>query len=474
MRQKLSFEGVFRPGDPDLTFRYLPFEVPAGAKRLEVTYHFGRDEQPDDPIAPKDVVDIGVFDARGTGFLEGGFRGWSGSSRSGFHISPQDATPGYVRGALAPGEWSIMLGSRIKYSQACPYWVEISLEIDPNAVADADPPDETPARTQTAPRSGIGRWYRGDFHSHTEHSDGYNTIDEYVVEAQRVGLDFLAITDHNTTSHFEEIARRPAGSFLLIPGEEVTTFWGHANVWGTGCWVDFRCTDDAGMRRIFDFVYEQGGLISPNHPKVGYPWEFAGVMDFRVVEAWQGPWRFANEESLAFWERRLNEGSAAVAVGGSDCHSIKPAVFIHPWTLGDPCTWVYVQGELDEEGVLDGVRAGHVFISEDPTGPFLELTATCDGRSFLPGDRIEAPEGSAVKLRLRYRGPPDKKLRLLRDGELWQQVVADKDDVELEFGLALDAPGYLRADVMGLRGRPERGEVVHALTNPMYLRPGSA
>jgi hypothetical protein len=25
--------------------------------------------------------------------------------------------------------------------------------------------------------------------------------------------------------------------------------------------------------------------------------------------------------------------------------------------------------------------------------------------------------------------------------------------------------------VMGFRGRPERGEVVHALTNPIYLRP---
>jgi hypothetical protein len=471
MRQKFSFEGAFRPGDPDLTFRYLPFEVPPGAKRLEVSYHFNRDPQPDDPISPKDVVDIGVFDARGTEFLAGGFRGWSGSSRSGFFISPQEATPGYIRGPLAPGEWNIMLGSRIKYSLACPYWVEVSIEIDPNAAPDEAAGPEDPPRAKEARRQGEGRWYRGDFHSHTVHSDGYNSIDEYVVEAQRVGLDFLAITDHNTCSHFEEIAARPPGSFLLIPGEEVTTFWGHANVWGVGGWVDFRCTDDDGMQRIFDDVARRGGLISPNHPKVGYPWEFASVDGFRVCETWQGPWRFNNTESLEFWERRLKAGNQVVAVGGSDCHSIAPAVFIHPWTLGDPCTWVYVQGPLDEEGVLDAVRAGHVFVSEDPTGPFLELTAECDGRSYLMGDTIEAPAGSPVRYRLRYAGPEDKKLRLYKDGALWQEWIADKDDMSVDFEATLEERCYVRAEAAGWRGRPERGEVVHALSNPLYLAP---
>jgi hypothetical protein len=146
-------------------------------------------------------------------------------------------------------------------------------------------------------------------------------------------------------------------------------------------------------------------------------------------------------------------------------------VRLHPWTLGDPCTWVYAHEPLSEANVLDAVRAGHVFLSEDPTGPFLELTAECDGMTYLMGDAIGAPEGAPVRLRLRYRGPAEKKLRLLRDGEVWQEAIADREDLTLEYELPLDAPGYLRAEAAGFRGRPERGEVVHALTNPLYLRP---
>jgi hypothetical protein len=471
MREKLSFQGVFRRGEPGPPFRYLAFDVPPGATRLEVSYHFDRAPQPEGK--PGDVVDIGVFDARGADFLAGGFRGWSGSARRSFVITPREATPGYIRGALVPGQWHLFLGARVNHSEALPYAVHVNLDVDPNDSGVAEPPSTPNPARAAGGRNGPARWYKGDFHSHTVHSDGYNSIDEYAVEARRVGLDFLAITDHNTISHFEEIAAQPEREgLLLIPGEEVTTFWGHANVWGAGCWVDFRATDGPGMERIMQFVEGQGGLFSVNHPKAsaGYPWEFHDVRGYRIVEAWQGAWRWHNPESLDFWEQRLRAGERVVAVGGSDCHSIPPAVFNQPWTLGNPCTWV-LSDALDESALLNGVRAGHIFVSEDPMGPYLELTAHCDGASYLMGDTIAARAGAPVRLRLRYRGPPEKKLRLVRNGDVWREVVAERDDVELEFELPLEEPGYLRAEAAGFRGRPERGEVVHALTNPIYFAP---
>jgi hypothetical protein len=74
-----------------------------------------------------------------------------------------------------------------------------------------------------------------------------------------------------------------------------------------------------------------------------------------------------------------------------------------------------------------------------------------------------------VRLRSRYHGPPEKKLRLIRNGEVWQQIALDRDDETVEVELPLEEPGYIRAEVAGFRGRPERGEVIHALTNPLYL-----
>lgn len=475
MLTKLSFSGAFRPGDPDLTYRHVPFEVPAGAKRIEVSYNFTRDEERQPEHEADDVVDIGIFDTRGTEFLESGFRGWSGGSKRSFYIAREDATPSYIPGPLPAGEWNLHLSGRLLHSDVMPYWVHVAVYSDP---LDGDPQEVLHADARVANVApagpGEGRWLRGDFHSHTVHSDGYNTVDEYAVEAQRVALDFLAITDHNTFSHFAEIDARPLrDGLLLIPGEEITTFWGHANVWGLRGWVDFRCTDDTGMQQILDWVHERGALFSPNHPKRGYPWEFAGVRDFKVCEAWQGAWRWYNEESLDFWVRRLDAGERVVTVGGSDTHSIPPARFNQPWTLGNPCTWVYASEPMTEEGILAGVRAGHVFLSEDPTGPFLELTASCEGRTYLMGDAVAAPPGTPVTFRLRYHGPPEKKLHLYRNGTLWQEVVAEQDEVELQFELPLEEPGYVRADTMGFRGRPERGEVVHAMTNPIYLEVAS-
>jgi hypothetical protein len=86
------------------------------------------------------------------------------------------------------------------------------------------------------------------------------------------------------------------------------------------------------------------------------------------------------------------------------------------------------------------------------------------------GDALEAPPGATVRFELRYRGPSEKKLRLLRNGEVWQQAIADGEDVSLQYELRIDEPCYVRADAMGYRGRPERGEVVHALTNPIWVK----
>jgi len=123
------------------------------------------------------------------------------------------------------------------------------------------------------------------------------------------------------------------------------------------------------------------------------------------------------------------------------------------------------------------VGRGHVFISEDPGGPVLTLQADAggDGRfEHMMGDTLDVPEGSRVTVRVQYRGLAGKKVRLLRGREVVEEVVADTEELTRELALAVDGPGYLRAEVRGTRGRPERGEVVHAMTNPLYIRPRQA
>jgi len=52
--------------------------------------------------------------------------------------------------------------------------------------------------------SGYSGWVSGDMHTHSIHSDGVNTIFENFSAANKVGMDFVAITDHNSSRGWED------------------------------------------------------------------------------------------------------------------------------------------------------------------------------------------------------------------------------------------------------------------------------
>lgn len=472
MLEGVSFEGRAGPEDVGRQrYIYLPFQVPPGTRRISVRYWFN------DPVTaplgtgPGNTVDIGIFDPRGIQFPEApGFRGWSGSAKREFFITATAATPGYIPGPIFPGQWHIVLGFERVQEEGVHYRVEIELEKGGSA------PSEELRETRPSPRPSKlrgGRFLRGDLHCHSVHSDGLNTVEELVQEAIALGLDFLAVTDHNTCTHHAHLASLSHLPIILIPGEEVTTYWGHANTWGLRQFVDFRCTDAESMKTLMRFVQDRGGLISINHPKsVGPPWllDWEG---FQCMEVWQAPWRFYNWESLEQWDLLLCQGGRVVAVGGSDVHSIPPAPPLHPHGLGNPTTWVYVpQLEAGEEDVLDAIRKGHVFISADPHGPELILEADTDDDGHfevLMGDSVTAPDDRPLSFRVHVRGGQSRRLWIVSDGAVAHIVPLEEEETIYHFRLACSGRRYVRAELRGPRGRPERGEVVWALTNPIWF-----
>jgi hypothetical protein len=474
VRHKIRLEGAVTPDDMRAQYVYLPFEVPRGARRLEVSYFYENQVRGAQETHAGNNIDIGVFDVRGAEFLGAGFRGWSGGARSSFWIEPRGATPGYLRGPIQPGEWTILFGCSKVDDPVVRYRVNIDLDLDPEAPEEAEGEVPVPGMPR-APviaggEAGGGRWYRGDLHAHSEHSDGANTVDEIVAYTQRAGLDYFALTDHNTISHWHDLARLNDGRApLLIAGEEITMYGGHANVWGLDGWIDFRGSDDERVQRLIDHANARGSMFSINHPDSPIPWTHDGVAGYQAVEVWNAPWRWFNEPALARWVAQLDAGRRIVAVGGSDSHCVPPATMTQPNGPGEPCTWVYVEGPLTERAVLDAVAAGRVFISEAPVGPFVELRADAAGDgsfSALPGDLVAGARRMAF--RVKYRGPAEKNIRFFSKRGLVREIDPGVEEYDAEFTHALDGDDYLRIEVRGFRGRPERGEVVHALTNPIY------
>lgn len=60
--------------------------------------------------------------------------------------------------------------------------------------------------TGSEPGATPGRWY-ADLHVHTDHSDGTQPIERVLADARDRGLRAVAITDHDTVSHWDEVRR---------------------------------------------------------------------------------------------------------------------------------------------------------------------------------------------------------------------------------------------------------------------------
>src|SRR5262245_16433013 len=144
------------------------------------------------------------------------------------------ATPGFVAGPIAAGPWVVNVDTGLILNDGAgaghlDWHIEVSARLGEPAARSSghSAPGESPA--VAPPRPAEVRWYRGDLHSHTVHSDGLFTVDERLRRAAGRGLDFIAITDHNTVSHHPELDPW-RDRIVPIRGSEVTTFHGHMNV----------------------------------------------------------------------------------------------------------------------------------------------------------------------------------------------------------------------------------------------------
>jgi hypothetical protein len=366
-------------------WRYLPFEVPAGtdAVRVELDYD-----------SSGAVLDLGCFGPAG-------FRGWSGGARESFVIATETATPGYLPGRPEPGTWQVMLGLHRIPAAGTAYRVTAEVANGRRFIPDTrddpvPPPAERPGRRELPSDAGM-RWFAGDLHTHTVHSDGVMTVPELARFAAGRGLDFLAVTDHNTISHHAELpAAAAAHGITLLPGQEITTEAGHANAIGHLPWIDFRQPPDAWL----DATEKDGGLLSVNHPYAGQvSWTAPMRRRPPLLEVWHWSWLDPRWTiALAWW---LAWHPAAIAVGGSDWH--RPGSDAPP---GSPTTWVQCAADSDGAGdraspaaVLAGLADGRVAVTAGRGGPVLlrvdgELVA-CDA----DGSVLTGPDGPKARVR---------------------------------------------------------------------------
>jgi hypothetical protein len=373
MGQRIELAGTWTPEDRFASvYQYVPVDIPPGAAALRVSLDYDRASA---------VLDLGCLDTSG-------FRGWSGGARESFVVSGSGATPGYLPGDLPAGAWRVMLGLH-QVPGDVPYRIAVEVADSgshgwlPEAAAPPPPPAERPARRSLPARPGY-RWLAGDLHSHTVHSDGAMTVPELAAFAVRRGLDFLAVTDHNTVSHHAELAAASSRyGITLLPGQEVTTAYGHANVFGDTGWIDFRRPADEWL----DAAERAGGLMSVNHPIAGpVAWLHAMRRRPPLVEVWHWSWLDLSWTiPLSWWQAW---SPAAIPVGGSDWH--REGADAPP---GQPTTWVEAPDD-SPAAILAAVREGHAAVSATRDGPLLLREDGALVAVGADGLTLAGPEGS--------------------------------------------------------------------------------
>jgi hypothetical protein len=349
----------------------------------------------------------------------------------------------------------------------------------------------------------------GNFHLHTDHSDGTASHRAVADIAAQAGLDVIISTDHNVwVPGLEGWYNHPVAGkrVLLLMGEEVHDEERSPQV------NHYLCLGvDGEMRKyaarpqaLIDAVSQRAGAGFIAHPKERaaplfgepeLPWVDWDVGGFTGVELWNYMSEFKTyltskpaaifaaffpslfisgplPETLALWDSLLTDGRKTVAIGGADAHAnvyslgpIKRAVFPYDYLFRSVNTHLLLNAPLSPDftlaktQVLDALRAGHAYVAYD-------LAGKSRGFRFIATDGFQhASMGDQMQLKdpitLEIASPLRADLRLLKDGCLVGRTYGQILTYETK------EPGVFRVEAYRRFRFKRRGWV---FTNPIYVR----
>ena len=161
---------------------------------------------------------------------------------------------------------------------------------------------------------------------HTTASDGWPDPRQLVDHAASIGLNVIAVTDHDTIQGALRAAAHAAGRkrIEVVIGEEISSRDGHI----VGLFLERRIRPGMSAAATVHAIHDQGGLAVAVHPfwrtqrrarggpVHGVGW-LAAELEFDAIEVENATPGFYLFNQLA---RRMQMGAGSAEVGGSDAH----------------------------------------------------------------------------------------------------------------------------------------------------------
>jgi len=324
----------------------------------------------------------------------------------------------------------------------------------------------------------------GDLHQHSQFSeDGVNTVKEILYANVANGLDFGALSDHNTTNGFDEwMSLAEELNFLALPAQEITTQAGSYLAINTAELMDLtKMSDEKILEDVIMNIHAQGGLIQVNDPDQNPSFlEYASQFD--AIEIWNGqampPISNLSDLNETFtynhkikekWFELLSSGIKLTALGNSNNHDISEDKELTPNSQNEVFNEWISQGQYDGnprnyikvtdvtiDGIIDGIRKGHVFITN---GPLMDITI--NNATF--GDTLKNVSDAEISYIIASNDCMLDQLNIIADGKIIETIPL-AEDIPTIGTLTLNLSNYqwIVFEVI-------TKSYQYAISNPIYL-----
>lgn len=284
---------------------------------------------------------------------------------------------------------------------------------------------------------------RIELHNHTVESDGKMTPEELAWFAVRRGFGAMALTDHNTTSGIAKLraaVRRENLPLDLVPGTELTTYYGHILCLGVTAPVPWEDIDPSCADILFRRAHELGGCVGVAHafalPRPisnGCAWamRIRDISQLDFIEIVNEGSRRDDPRMQAFgwWKSLVLAGARVAATSGLDLHADRDITgCFTTWFEADGAGSVTEQLKRAIAGRRTAVTRGPLLLAERD-GEFIRCRAAAEGPApaapllavtETPGGRTSQlwPE-PAVPLAMAAAGSGPAVVSFYRDAELF-------------------------------------------------------
>ena len=312
--------------------------------------------------------------------------------------------------------------------------------------------EDTAARVAASKANFPWTFFRGDCHSHTQHSDGIGTVAETADMVKAAGLDFQFVTDHWGVTQAAECLEHG-----LWYGQEPITRGHHLGVLG----LEYAFTPAMDFLADFERALSLGATTFVPHPTGWWPNVRYLAGQRKILEELASPFLMeicnganniisafdvTDDDAIALWDHLLSLGRTVHAMGNTDAHAPHGIGIVWNGVFADTC---------DQPSVLSALRQGHSFVS-DAGLIHIALGAARMGDGASASDRSQGLEITAVDQRglASVRVVADSATILLQhlDGaKTWKH----------QMDLPTDWQKYVRVELRSTDGR-------RAYSNPIY------